>query len=184
MPSGLCEFLKRGIRLGLVLAWLCLISGCGTAPPVKTAASPAQAPANLPARTLQKWNPVWWFGNADDPEPPDWYRPGGKCRRVLWQLRNPLHNFTFYVIGVADKPFTRTGKFPEAVFAPDGGWNWAVARHKWVRLPFISFNGKLCHFYFGWRERGNFGCKVNCGKLHSSDSKRETPDPAPPAEPK
>ena len=129
------------------------------------------------ARRFQKWNPIWWFGNVDDPEPPDWYRPGSANRRWLWQLRNPLHNFTFYVFGIADKPFTRTGKFPDAVFAPDGGWNWAVTKHKWVRLPFISFNGERWRFYLGWRERGNFGGKVNFGKLPAPDPKPQTPDP-------
>lgn len=127
-------------------------------------------------RHFQKWNPIWWFGNLDDPMPPDWYRPGSGCRNVLWQLRNPLHNFTFYVIGIADKPFTRTGKFPDAVFAPDGGWNWAVAKHKWVRLPFVSYNGERWRFYLGWRERGNFGGKVNFGKLKTTDSRPQTSD--------
>ncbi|MFA6543540.1 MAG: hypothetical protein WCS99_03890 [Limisphaerales bacterium] len=130
-----------------------------------------------PARNFQKWNPIWWFGNVDDPEPPDWYRPGSPCRRPLWQLRNPLHNFTFYVIGIADRPFTRTGRFPDAVFAPDGGWNWAVAGCKWVRLPFISYNGEWWRFYLGWRERGNFGGKVNVGKLPAPDLKPQMPDP-------
>ncbi|NBV23489.1 MAG: hypothetical protein EBS05_16415 [Proteobacteria bacterium] len=114
----------------------------------------------------------------DDPDPPDWYRPGNRCRRVLWQLRNPLHNFTFYVIGVADQPFTRTGKFPEAVFAPDGGWNWAMTRYRWVRLPFVSYNGIWGRFYLGWRERGNFGGKVNFGTIPPPDPGPRTPEPA------
>lgn len=118
-----------------------------------------------PDSAFPKWNPIWWFGNVDDPEPPAWYRPGSPSRRCLWQLRNPLHNFSFYVIGIADKPFTRAGRFPKAVFAPDNGWNWAVASHECVRLPFISFNDEWGRFYFGWRERGNLGFKVNFGRL-------------------
>lgn len=108
--------------------------------------------------------------------PPDWYRPGSPHRGWLWQLRNPLHNFTFYVIGIADKPFIRTGKFPNAVFAPESGWNWAISRYGWLRLPFISFNGQRCRFYLGWRERGNLGGKVNFGKLPARDPKPQTPD--------
>lgn len=127
-------------------------------------------------RQFQKWNPIWWFGNVDDPVPPDWYRPGSPNRRWLWQLRNPLHNFTFYVIGIADKPFTRTGRFPNAVFAPEGGWNWAVARHQCVRLPFLSYHGERWRFYLGWRERGNFGGKVNFGRLKTTDYRPETSD--------
>ena len=141
--------------------------------------TPAADDHQASARPLQKWNPVWWFGNVDDPVPPDWYRPGSRWRTVFWQLRNPLHNFTFYVLGVADREFTRTGKFPEAVFAPDGGWNWAVTRCGWVRLPFLSFNGERGRFYLGWRERGNFGGKVNFGKLPTPDPRRQTPNPAP-----
>ena len=130
-----------------------------------------------PTRAFPKWNPIWWFGNVDDPEPPAWYRPGSASRGWLWQLRNPFHNFTFYVIGIADKPFTRTGRFSKAVFAPDGGWNWAVARYGWLRLPFVSFSGEWGRCYFGWRERGNFGFKINCGKLPAAEPKFETPDP-------
>jgi hypothetical protein len=114
-----------------------------------------------PVRTAQKWNPLWSFGNADDPVPPEWFRPGSPNRRWLWRTRNPLHNFTFYVIGVADKATTRTGKFPAHVFAPGGGWNWAVTRHRGIPLLFISFDGKCCRFYLGWRESGNFGGKIN-----------------------
>lgn len=78
-------------------------------------------------------------------------------------------------MGVADRPFTRIGKFPQAVFAPAGGWNWAVAKHSCVRLPFVSYNGERWRFYLGWRERGNFGAKVNFGRLPASDPKPETP---------
>ncbi len=179
------------LRLGFAALALWLGAACGTTRTERTAqpaarAGDLQSPSlrvadapdggcKPPARALQKWNPIWWFGNVDDPEPPEWYRPGAPGRRWLWQLRNPLHNFTFYVLGVADKPFTRTGKFPAAVFAPDGGWNWAVARFGWLRLPFVSFNGEWGRFYFGWRERGNFGCKVNCGRTKPPDARPQTP---------
>lgn len=134
--------------------------------------------ASVPAgRNFTKWSPIWWFGNVDDPEPPAWYRPGSPSRGWFWQLRNPLHNFTFYVIGIADQPFTRDGKFPNDVFARDGGWNWAVAKHAWLRLPFISFNGERWRFYFGWRERGNFGAKINFGRLPAPDPKSQFPAP-------
>jgi hypothetical protein len=142
-------------------------------------AQPANGDCKSPARQFQKWNPVWWFGNVDDPETPDWYRPGSRHRRWLWQLRNPLHNFTFYVIGVADRAFTRTGRHPEHVFAPDGGWNWAVTRLGWVRLPFVSFNGERCRFYLGWRERGNFGGKINIGRLPAKPAEPSAPPGSP-----
>jgi hypothetical protein len=130
---------------------------------------------NTPPRTMPKWNPVWWFGNVDDPEPPEWYRPGARFRRALWQLRNPLHNFTFYVIGIADRPFTRSGRFANHIFAPAGGWNWAIARHRCLRLPFVSFNGERWRFHLGWRERGNFGAKINFGRLPKPPEPNEPP---------
>lgn len=138
----------------------CFIGACSTGGHSQTIARPAKI-LTPTIRTAQKWNPLWSFANADDPSPPEWFRPGSPNRRMLWQMRNPLHNFTHYVIGVTDKDTTRTGKYPAHVFAPDGGWNWAVTRSRWVPLPFISFEGKRSRFYLGWRESGNFGGKLN-----------------------
>ena len=169
--SSLPAFLIHSARLSFTLLVVVFLNGCQSVSTVKH-------PSPAPAVATQKWNPLWWLGNADDPAPPEWYRPDARGRVVTWQLRNPLHNFTFYVIGVADKPFTRTGKFPEAVFAPDGGWNWAMTRHRWVRLPFVSYNGTGGRFYLGWRERGNFGGKGNFGKIPPPDRGPRTPEPA------
>ena len=113
------------------------------------------------AKCYPKWNPVWWFGNVDSPTPPDWYRPDDPHRTRRWHWRNSLHNFTHYVIGIYDKPFVRVGKYPDRVFAPDGGWNWAISKYKCLRLPFVSYRKGDFKFYFGWRERGNFGVKLN-----------------------
>lgn len=109
----------------------------------------------------KKINPLWWLKNEDDPVPPDWYMAGSSQRKrnTWWLMRNPLHNFTFYVIGMADKPFTSSGKYPDDVFNPKGGWNWSVRRYKWISLPFVSYKGKV-KFYAGWRERGNIGFKL------------------------
>ena len=109
---------------------------------------------------LLKWSPKFWLGNQDDPAPPDDYRPGDRNRVHKWYFRNPTHNLTFYVIGLGDKTFRRAGKYPDQVFNQRGGWNWAVCKYKWVRLPFISFRRKSFQFYLGWRERGDFGGKL------------------------
>jgi hypothetical protein len=143
------------------LMGLCFFTGCT---PTGTAVTTISQPGKVlcpPIRPIEKLNPLWSLGNADDPEPPEWYRPNSPNRRWLWQMRNPLHNFTFYVIGVADKPTKRTGRFPQSVFAPTGGWNWAFVRHRFVPLPFVSFDGRWSRFYAGWRERGNLGFKFN-----------------------
>ncbi|MEW6115663.1 MAG: hypothetical protein AB1553_02025 [Nitrospirota bacterium] len=122
----------------------------------------------------KKWNPCWWFGNENDPvdgrdesgalrhpefpvlvlkvrgwtllnlyvkeSSPNWWR------RLGWAIRNPLHNFTFFVVGMADRLDNR---HPDRVFNPQSGWN--------IILPFVSYKGKRWEWYFGWRNRGNFG---------------------------
>src|ERR1700722_709917 len=107
----------------------------------------------------EKWKPKFWFGNQDDPLPPNDYRPDDKHRDSKWYYRNPTHNLNFYVIGLSDKTFRRAGRYPAEVFNPKGGWNWTVCKYKWWWLPFISFQKKTFCFYSGWRERGNFGAK-------------------------
>ena len=121
--------------------------------------------ADLPKiHFYNKLNPVWWFGNIDDPVPPAWYRPGSQERDFLWHLRNPFHNFDHYVIGIADKRFVRYSKDSEANPNRSGGWDFAVARRKLAVLPFVGYRRGHFNFYFGWRERGNFGIKLNLSK--------------------
>ncbi len=121
------------------------------------------APATNHAKIhfYNKLNPVWWFGNVDDPVPPPWYRTNSRHRTFLWHLRNPFHNFDHYVIGVADKKFVRSGRWPERNSNPDGGWDLEVARRKLAVLPFLSCERGRFNFYFGWRESGSFGLKLN-----------------------
>jgi len=119
----------------------------------------------------KKCNPIWWFQNDDEPTcPADLYIGQPQWwRQLRWLLRNPMHNFTFYVIGIADKPRIVLGEYPNDVFNPNGGWK----RHKVYRvrcrggivepygigLPFVSYCGNGKMRYAGWRERGNFGLK-------------------------
>lgn len=178
--------MKRILLSGLLFA--CCLWGVGcqsvsrqtthhvpaAAPPI-TASAPAERQPEEKARPRfglrQKLNPLWWLGNADEPTAPDDYRVGEKLRTLKWHLRNPFHNFTFYVIGIADKEFTRTGCFREQ------GWTWAVCRHGWLRLPFISYRRGGFTFYCGWRDRGNFGFKFN----YSTPPPPPTGKPCPPA---
>ena len=149
---------------------LCALERAAPAPAV-SADSPAHwytikvtpGPDRPLIRTREKFNPLWWFGNADEPDPPESYRPHDKYRRLKWHLRNPFHNFTFYVIGLADKSFVRSGRYPEVNFAPRGGWNFVISRRTWLPLPFISYchGVKGFHFYCGWRSGGVFGLKLN-----------------------
>jgi len=114
----------------------------------------------MPISWKKKINSCWWLKNDDDPVPPAWFVKNKPhwYRMFMWYLRNPLHNFTFYVIGIADKQFESYGKRPDTVFVH--GWDWAVRKYKWLRLPFISYQGHGWQFYIGWRDRGNFGVKL------------------------
>src|SRR5581483_3943969 len=118
--------------------------------------------------TTRKFNPKFWLGNLDDPVPPADYLPNDKHRVRKWYWRNPAHNLFFYVIGIADKTFRRSGRCPADVFNPHQGWNWTVCKYKWVRLPFISYRREPFKFYIGWRERGNFGMELKWRQEKSS----------------
>ena len=115
----------------------------------------------------KKCNPIWWFKNDDDPSPPthlwdgkpEWYR------MLRWWLRNPLHNFTHYVIGWVDT----YASIHEMVFVSRyvyvkggspvrerrvfraGSWSFTFP---W---PYIKYESPNFTFYFGWRKSGAFG---------------------------
>lgn len=99
----------------------------------------------------QKLNPLFWIGNIDEPNPPfnKWRTLPFFIRKILWFIRNPFHNFTFYVIGMADRIELRELNH---VFNPSYKWN--------IILPFISYNNGKIKWYVGWREKGNFGIKI------------------------
>lgn len=141
-----------------------LTSGCMAPPPSKARIEKGdRVVVHKPTLTFQateKWNPSFWLANADEPMPPDDYRPDDPKRVRRWYWRNPGHNFDFYVIGIADKEFIRSGRHPAEVFSPDGGWNLAFCHRGWCALPFTSYQRGRFKFYFGWRERGNFGIKL------------------------
>lgn len=132
-----------------------------------------QATATVTGRVLQPWskkiNLIWWFGNLNEPWPPDWYLPGQVYwkRTTYWYLRNPLENFSNYVVGVVDRNYTVSGTSPVTLTAwndlPGGrtGWKYSVIALSWLRLPFVSYTGKYLLFYAGWQYGGFFGLKLN-----------------------
>ena len=114
----------------------------------------------------KKINPIWWFGNQDEPVPPAWEMPGWPTwvRYVFWYSRNPLTNFASYVIGVVDKNYTVTGTSPVCanvlndLLPPQIGWHRSVIwLWGWCPLPYISYSGKRILFYAGWQPAGFFG---------------------------
>ena len=90
---------------------------------------------------------MWWFLNDDEPDPPDWQLPGKPfiIRQLSWYLRNPLHNFGKYVLGVVDRNYTVVGTAPVyATFWSDAdpakkGWKVSTIRIGGLRLPFVSY---------------------------------------------
>ena len=106
----------------------------------------------------KKINPIFWFGNANDaidsletdgrPSHPDFHPTKPLwIRKILWALRNPLHNFFFFVIGFEDQP--------EIV---NPGSQWPKEGQKWnIVMPYICYKGTKKSFYLGWRNGTKFG---------------------------
>jgi len=94
---------------------------------------------------------------------------------ALWTARNPLHNFSFYVVGsahwkhhynavllsIADGRIRVFSKGEKAVFDRRNSFKIAFNDFKpFVSCQFSHFKGRLFQFYAGWRERGNLGFKL------------------------
>jgi hypothetical protein len=121
----------------------------------------------------KKLSPVWaLFGNEDDGIYGDatWNPEGSTSFRtaLLWWLRNPCHNLTWYVLGVADYNREVTGEYGSEFIAPGGGPLFCLTRllsGSWLRkalpLPFLSYTSNYVKAYIGWRPSGAFGVKLN-----------------------
>ena len=123
------------------------------------------------------------FGNDDNgifgEKQYDMYCPEQKpsiSKAARWWIRNPFHNFCFYVIGSAERvnseidllkvsqdnfscmTYRPIGK---TVFAGEGS-SFYLALHggkPFISLRFLYFNSWRTEIYLGWREKGNFGIK-------------------------
>lgn len=133
---------------------------------------------------LGHWMTWMLFGNDDDgifgEEPSASYRidqPNHLGKAISWMIRNPLHNFCFYVIGSAhcrnseltiikmtpcQLCFLKYEKEAKTVFAGKGA-GFFLGLHGWK--PFVSMRlmygpDAKSEAYLGWRCRGNFGAKL------------------------
>ena len=129
-------------------------------------------PHRLEIHFYDKFNPVWWLENADEPVPPPAYLPDDPRRNLKWRFRNPCHNFCFYVIGVADKEIVRSGHYPERDFNPHGGWDFEVTRRRLALLPYISYERNWSRFYLGWRKQGAFGVELRFHPAPEPEARR------------
>jgi hypothetical protein len=140
---------------------------------------------------LTHW--VTWalLGNDDDgifgEEPSAGKHATGEinpARAARWTVRNPLHNLCFYVIGSAER---ENSEFTLLKLSDEGSECLEYHKKATTTLPgrkigfflglhggkpFLSLRldyGRVLDFYIGWRERGNFGVKLNPAKASSSD---------------
>jgi hypothetical protein len=138
--------------------------------------SPDGRTASVTGRVRQpiwkKLNPVWWFLNDDEPDPPDWQLPGKPyiIRQLSWYVRNPLQNFGKYVLGVGDRNYAVVGTKPvyatiwSDVDPVKTGWKVSTIRVDGLRLPFVSYENEYLIWYAGWQWSGFFGFKFNIKK--------------------
>jgi hypothetical protein len=93
------------------------------------------------------------FGNYEDPTPPDKFQSNRPelIRKILWLVRNPLHNFTFHWIGFHGKVDNVVGDWKSK------GLNLIAVCSPWFAYPLISYNGKYLEGYIGWRPNGALG---------------------------
>ena len=115
-----------------------------------------------------KLNPVWWFKNDGEPDPPADYKPDKPqwLRVLFWYLRNPLVNFCDYVIGVEDRDHIAYGQVPiditDWLDAGETGWKFGVLKvNLLVWLPYVSYTGTHVLWHFGWYAGGRFQIKFN-----------------------
>ena len=141
-------------------------------------------PAPIPVAVLEKarrpkrpWkeklNLYWMFIDNDDDGiyGDDNWRAGREKNLKLaweWYKRNPVHNLTWYVLGVADRERTVSGEYGNAFHKPGGGflycWTDVSIGGIPVSLPFVSYISPHVKAYFGWRPSGAFGPKLNISK--------------------
>ena len=94
------------------------------------------SPVTRPARRHIDWwlrFDLWWLliGNADDGlhgAGTAWNPTAERSlRRALgWWLRNPLHNLTWYVLGVADQSRSIIGPRAGEFHTAGPGWLWSI----------------------------------------------------------
>jgi hypothetical protein len=113
----------------------------------------------VPKPLSLKLNPVWWFKNDGEPDPPADYKPDKPqwLRVLFWYLRNPLVNFCDYVIGVEDRDHIAYGQAPiditDWLDAGETGWKFGVLKVN-LRLAALCFLHRYARVVALWVVRG------------------------------
>lgn len=133
----------------------------------------------ITGRTLKPWywkiQPWWWLYNSDEPSPPAWYKPElPQWQRVLrWYIRNPMMNFTNYVIGFSDRNYWVWGQVPVDITDWNDigmhGFKFSILKLKsFLWFPYISYSGQSVLWHVGWQPGGNLVFKFNLLGLKES----------------
>jgi hypothetical protein len=160
----------------LLFSIVAILTPARPMPPETWAVSPDGGTASVTGRVTQpiwkKFNPVWWFLNDDEPDPPDWYLAEKPyfIRQLSWYARNPFQNFGKYVAGVCDRNYTVVGTAPVYVtnwsdISPEQkGWKVSKIQIEGLSLPFVAYEDEHVLWYAGWQWWGFFGFKLNIEK--------------------
>jgi hypothetical protein len=139
--------------------------------------------SQIACHDVGRWALWVLFGNDDDGVFGERasFRPeldASLTKALLWMLRNPLHNFCFYVIGSADcvnsawklleitPEGTKTLDYQAEADTVFAGKRSSLLLALHGGKPFVSCcvawsSTHQSKFYLGWRCRGNFGLKCN-----------------------
>lgn len=139
--------------------------------------------SQIACHDILRWMLWTLFGNDDDGifgEESARFQPDVEpslAKAIAWNLRNPLHNFCFYIIGSAESvnsAFTLLEVSAKGVkaytYEPEATTVFAGEQSSlYLALhggkPFVSIcwnwnDSMQSKFYLGWRCRGNFGAKL------------------------
>lgn len=107
------------------------------------------------------WNPLGnWHEPLPFPEKRDDEAPNGQYLKWLyWSVRNPLHNWGHFWIGICP-----VGKRYEWISPEENGWVRVIkskSQAYWVKknrisLPYFEVWKGDWQFYIGWKRRGTF----------------------------
>lgn len=116
------------------------------------------------ADSFKELNPIYWWKNDEDGNygPDGWNEQyGGKTLKaaLMWAFRNPIHNYTFHVIGIANK---------ERKFISESGGLWPdppnlfnkgkhILENNKKEYKLTSYRDNEIECYIGFRPNGAFG---------------------------
>lgn len=83
-------------------------------------------------------------------------------QRVLYWLRNPAHDFMNHIIGFEiEAREGRWNKYRGWRLAQDTGWRAGIfGMGRWLRLPWVAYDGLGIRFEFGWGDGGSLNIKL------------------------